>query len=165
MSQKWRLWCNVHNWVYGWSDEPITVCPIENADPVDISKTFKIGEEKIIFNLSTQTTKTDSSNYERVLSTVYDSNIHGPLSNVKIMAYMSNNVNNYSVEIYDQTNDVSLCSGKFTNTGDYETKNLDLISSPPEGKVILNVNIKRDASGKNKYAYISGVIFCTRNSQ
>ena len=164
MSYKWRLWCDVHEWVYDWSDTPITQCPIENSDTVDTTKTFKVGEENVVLNMSPIIIETESSNYERVCCVTYDSNMLGKLYRVKVMSYMDKNVDDYEVEVYDQTNEISLCSAQFTNTGDYQEKDVGLITSPPEGKIHININMRRNGKNK-KYAHISGITFYTRKEQ
>ena len=158
MSYKWRLWCDVHDWVYEWSDTPITQCPIENSDPVDTSKTFQVGEERIVIEISPNLDRVRSNYYNRVVSVIYDSEKFGPLHQVKVMSYMEYGLTSYDVEVYDKTNETSLIETNFNNTEDVTENNLGIISNPPEGRVILEINLKKVGS-LSKYAYIQNIIF------
>ena len=157
MSYRWRLWCTIHGWVYGWDDNPITQCPIENSDPVDTNKTFQVGEEKGTVELTPTTYRIRSKNYQRVTSMVYDSETKGPLHRATVLSFMDSNLTSYSVEIYDKTNEVSLVETTFSNTGDFSENFIDIIPNPPEGKVVLEINMKVNGV-KNKYAYISQIV-------
>ena len=161
MSYKWRILCTVHGWVYGWADTPITICPIEASDLVDLSTTVQVGREIETFVLTPTVFQIKNSNYNRVSSVVYNSDINGTLSRVKVMSYMDSGLTSYNVEVYDRTNNVSLVNATFTNTGDISEQNVGLIATPPDGKVTIEINVKCTGAS-NKYANISQIIFYTR---
>ena len=160
MSYKWRLWCETHGWVYRWADIPITLCPINNSDVVDTEKTFQVGSEVETVVLTPITLKTKGSGYTKMASVVYDSATRGHLHRVKVVSNMEIGLTSYNVEVYDRTNNVSLINAEFTNISDGE-QNVGLLSSPPDGKVTIEINAKCNGWAA-KYANISQVIFCTR---
>lgn len=162
MSLKYRLWCNVHGWVYDWADTPISLCPIENADSVDTAKVFQVGIEAPVLRIVPNLQKSNSTNYARVAAITYDPTILGTLSRVKILSSMDNGMTSYDVEVYNRTTFTSVITANFTNAGDLADNDIGLITTPPETKTIFEINVKRNGGNKKKYINVEQIVFYGR---
>ena len=118
-----------------------------------------MGREIPVIELTPIEINIKNNDYTRVVSIVYDTDFNGPLHRVKVLSYMDSGTTSYDVEVFDKTNETSLITANFTNTGDINESDLGLISSPPEGKVIIEINLKRTGIG---YAHINQIVLYTR---
>ena len=125
----------------------------------------KVGEEVLVERITPIVDRVNNGNYTRVAIIHYDSNVSGPLRRVKVMSNMDNGTTSYDVEVYDHTNQVSLCSQTFTNTEDFGFSDLAVLSSPPEGIINLEINVKRNGGGSKKYAYIAEIVLYAQKTQ
>jgi hypothetical protein len=164
MSFKWRLWCNTHGWVYKWADEEITQCPIISTDPVDVSKIFKVGTIVPTLNLSPLLHETKNKDYTRMASILYDNRVRGAFHIVKILSYMDDKVDSYDIEVYDDTNNISLSSlTGITNILEYSEHTLELTSDSSSTDKLLVGIYMRKSSNKGDNCYLSQISFYRRD--
>jgi hypothetical protein len=161
MSTKWRIYCTEpgdEGWQTAWSDTVITTCPNNVSHSVNPNSTSEIGWEKEAFRLTPTITTSKSSKLLRIERIHYSTLQHGNLRRVKFIGNKEGNVSSYDVEVYDVTNQTSLVSGNFTNTGIDDINDVGTISSSPSGDVILEINAKQTGGTGNSGFYIDQII-------
>ena len=165
MSYKWRIRCTVHGWQYGWADTPITECPVESSDPLVAGMVYRVGQEVPVIGVIPKTTQISSTNYERIASISYDSEHWGELCRVKVMSSMDRGATSYDVEVYNRDDHTSVIESNFTNTGDVASSDLGHITTPPSGKVNLEINAKRNGGKGDKKVSIEYITLYTRKER
>ena len=146
MSTKWRIYCTEpgdEGWHTAWSDMAITTCPSNVAHSVNSNSVTEIAREKEAFRITPTILDSDSTELLRMARIHYSTSLHGTLRRIKFIGNKEGNISSYDVEVYDVTNQVSLISANFTNTGIDDLNDLGVISSPPSGDVILEINAKQ----------------------
>lgn len=159
MSCKYRIYCNVHGWQYTWAETPMTECPIESSDSVIANTLCCVGKEVQAFEITPYRTKMNVKEFGRAASAMFDPEIHGELRRVKILSRMEEGMTSYEVEVFDRTNHTSLVTNTFTNDVDMELKDIGLISTPPLGKVNLEINVKRNGGSSSHKTRIGQIVF------
>lgn len=121
-------------------------------------KTNTVDSERIFKTsfMSNESIKT-STDYE-VLSYVSIPASVTTINKICILSNMHKDANNYSVRVYDVTNDNIIGEATFTNS-DLEIKDIGTLSNIPTSGAIFEIHVKVDADKSSKRkAYIKEVI-------
>lgn len=109
--------------------------------------------------LSPLVQSTYSTIYKKVHVYYYEgSKSIGTITCTNVLSYMSSGVTNYTIRLFDQTNDTVLAENTFTNTEEEECI-LTPISNVPEKAAILEIQIKKYGGDKTKKVYFDSVRF------
>ncbi len=161
MSTKWRIYCTEpgdEGWQTAWSDTAITTCPNNAVHSVNSNSVNEIALEEEAFRITPTILESDSTEFLRMVRIHYSDSHHGTLRRIKFIGNKTGNISSYDVEVYDVTNQVSLISTNFTNTGVDDLNDLGAISSPPSGDVILEINAKQTDGTGTSNLYIDQII-------
>lgn len=161
MASEYRILCNVHGYQYVWSDELVTTCPIDSADPINADATCITGQLRPSIQITPTIPKITSSYLMRAASVVYDASNFGALKQVGIFAYADKGATSYTVEVYDRTNLQVLGTGTFTNTSDYTLHKLNIVNDVASSPASLEINASVNSTISGKRIYISQIIFYT----
>ena len=162
MSHKWRIRCTIHGWQYGWADDIITECPIEPTDSLVEGMTFSVGKEIPVITLVPNITMIQNDSFERVASIIYDTTYWGDLSHIEVLSSMDKGITSYDVEIYDRKTHSTIAEINLSNIGDVQPFYLGEIYSPPQGKLILEIYVKKNGGKKNQYVHIENIVVYTK---
>ncbi len=161
MSTKWRIYCTEpgdEGWQTAWSDAAITTCPNNASHSVNANSVNGIALEEEAFRITPTILDSNSTEFLRMVRIHYSTSQHGTLRRIKFIGNKDGNISSYDVEVYDVTNQVSLISTNFTNTGVDDFNDLGAISSPPSGDAILEINAKQTGGTGNSSFHIDQII-------
>lgn len=163
MSIYWRIFCVTDNqWEFEWSDTALTECPVNNLHSVILSSNQDIGQEKIVSTYSTPVSIITPGFFKRICSISYNTSDFGSLRRIKMIAKKSEQATSFDINIVDFTNNIILLTvSNLTNEDDNINIDLGVITSPPNGQVILEISGRLNGTGElvvNEITLISGFI-------
>jgi hypothetical protein len=79
------------------------------------------------------------------------------ITNVEVSSYMDSSITDYTVRLYDPTNNNVICSSTLTNVNEMIT-DLGSISNLPQNDTQLEVQVKVTGGTGKVYAYINSII-------
>lgn len=161
MASQYRILCEVHSYQYVWSDELVTTCPIDPADPINADATCITGQLRPAIQLTPIIPKNLSNYLMRVASIMFDVGTNGTLKQVAFFSYGEPGITSYTIEVYDHTNLQSLGTGTFTNTEDYVLNKINISNEMAISPAQVEINLSINSSISGKKVYISQIIFYT----
>src|SRR3972149_505081 len=133
MSKRWNIYClDEAGWQFVWSETIPTTCPNNPAHSVDLTQERRvIAIEKLVMNIVPRDPISKSSNWTRMAVFSYDPQSLNKLYRIKLIAYMEPSITSFDCELFDVTNNQSLCQTTFTNTNQDSLLIMTPITTPP----------------------------------
>jgi hypothetical protein len=98
------------------------------------------------------------TSYEDIATYVYDGSNKGVLKQIIAVAYKDASVTNYSIRIYDETNNTVIAENTFTNNTK-QTLSLTPLSNIPTKPSIFTIQGKKTGGTAKQYFYVELVEF------
>ena len=86
----------------------------------------------------------------------------GNIEKISALAFMDLGVSEFSIQIYDKTNQKIIAENTFTNTVE-EIVDLIPISNIPKDRAIIEIKAKKSGGTGNKNAYLNSLVFYIKN--
>lgn len=130
-------------------DELVTLHDSSLIEEYLKTETFRSIDNKII-----------SSSYRNDIKFIYPGSKYiDPIKKIKAIGYMDDSVTNFSIIIYDKTNNQIIATNTFTNTTPDSILDLGVISNIPTEESLIQIKYSYISLDKKKFAYVSEVIF------
>lgn len=98
-----------------------------------------------------------TTSYIRVGTFIYPGSNHMTnISKITGIGYMESGVTNYSIRIYDKTNNLTIVENTFTNINE-DILNLGLISNIPTEESVIEISVKKTGGNGNNKAYVDNI--------
>jgi len=112
-----------------------------------------------LININLNNNKINSTVFERVASFNYEGSLKvGPIQNLLFSSYADSGITNYTVRIFDKTNNLVIEESNFTNTSE-DINELTPINNIPETRATIEVLIKKTGGPSNKYVHVNSITF------
>jgi len=101
----------------------------------------------------------NATSYKNISTYIYEgSKKMGDIKDIACVAYIDSDVTDFSIRIYDDTNNKVISEKTFTNT-DRDSLSMLPLSNVPTKKAIITVQIKKSGGTNKKYVYIENIQF------
>lgn len=110
-----------------------------------------------IINCVPKNTKTNNTTYVREDLFVYEgSNISGELKKIVAFGYKDSGVTNFSIKIYDKTNNLIIAENTFTDSSE-NFLDITPLSNIPTTRSLIEILIKKTGGTISDYAHIENI--------
>ena len=159
MSTKWRIYCTTEiGWVEIWSDTPPTECPNNAGHTVNSNSVQELDVSEELLRIHNN--KSDNnSNFTRLLKFHYNPITNGVIRHCRAIIYKSGNMTDFTVEIFDATNQNEMLNTNVSNEVEETIVDLGLLSNVPTSSAIIEVSMKRNGGNNNSKFYLDEIIF------
>ena len=156
MSYRYRVLCTIHGYQDVWSDDLVTTCPINAADPINQDATCIDAMLRPVIQLTPVKPTSFLSKPTRIGSVVFNTNM-GTLKRIGVLSHGGVGITSYKVEAYNKTDLTSLGNCIFTNTGDPVINYIENIGDISSNNVTLEFYISVTSVTK-KNVYVDQII-------